>query len=180
MRMTGESQSLAIEAALSSPVAPGHVALEVARACTDMISGQVYDTLGGFPSGCETAGDRLRLIHRNKTGALLRGACRVGAIAAAAAPATVDRLTRYGEAMGHMFQVVDDILDETQSSQTLGKTAGKDKDQGKTTYPAVHGLDRSRAVVQELLQDALKALEPLGEPAEPLRAMAQALAVRTH
>ena len=173
-------QSLAIEAALASPVSPAHVAGEVARACTDMISGQVYDTLGGFPAGCDDPADRLRLIHRNKTGALLRGACRVGAIAAGAVPATVDRLTRYGEAMGHMFQVVDDILDETQSSHTLGKSAGKDKAQGKTTYPAVHGLDRSRAVVQELLTESLKALEHLGDPAEPLRAMARALAVRTH
>ncbi|MFM7806422.1 MAG: polyprenyl synthetase family protein, partial [Planctomycetota bacterium] len=104
-------QSLAIEAALHSPVAPQRVAAEVARACTDMISGQVYDTLGGFPAGCTELPERLALIHRNKTGALLRGACRVGAIAAGANEATIDRLTRYGEAMGHMFQVVDDILD---------------------------------------------------------------------
>ena len=173
-------QSLALEVALGAPVAPGEVALEVARACTDMISGQVYDTLAGFPDGCDSPADRLRLIHRNKTGALLRGSCRVGAIAAGADGATIDRLTRYGEAMGHMFQVVDDILDETQSSQTLGKSAGKDKAQGKTTYPAVHGLDRSRSFVQELLVESLGALEPLGEAAEPLRAMARSLAIRTH
>ena len=172
-------QSLAIEAALQSPMAPQRVAAEVARACTDMISGQVYDTLGGFPSGCESLPERLALIHRNKTGALLRGACRVGAIAAGANEATIDRLTRYGEAMGHMFQVVDDILDETQSSQTLGKSAGKDKAQGKTTYPAVHGLDRSRAFVQELLDQSISALQGLDSAADPLRAMARNLATRT-
>ena len=172
-------QSLAIEAALASPRAPERVAIEVARACTDMISGQVYDTLGGFPAGCEAAAERLALIHRNKTGALLRGACRVGAIAAGANPTVLERFTRYGEAMGHMFQVVDDILDETQSSQTLGKSAGKDKAQGKTTYPAVHGIERSRAFVQELLDEALTALSGLDSAADPLRALARNLATRT-
>ena len=172
-------QSLATEVALASPVAPHRVAAEVARACTDMISGQVLDTLAGFPAGCDAPADRLALIHRNKTGALIRGACRVGAIAAGAPESTVDRLTRYGEAMGHMFQVVDDILDETQSSQTLGKTAGKDRDQGKTTYPAVHGLDRSRAFVQELLDQSISALNGLDAAADPLRTMARNLATRT-
>jgi geranylgeranyl pyrophosphate synthase len=172
-------QSLAIETALRSPVAPARVAEEVARACTDMITGQVYDTLGGFPAGCDALAERLACIHRNKTGALIRGACRVGAIAAGADEATVDRLTRYGEAMGHMFQVVDDILDETESSQTLGKSAGKDKAQGKTTYPAVHGLERSRAFVQQLLGEAVSALAGLDAAADPLRAMARSLATRT-
>ena len=172
-------QSLAIETALASPRAPERVAIEVARACTDMISGQVYDTLGGFPTGCDAPADRLALIHRNKTGALLRGACRVGAIAAGANPAMLERFTRYGEAMGHMFQVVDDILDETQSSQTLGKSAGKDKAQGKTTYPSVHGLDRSRAFVQQLRDEALDALSGLDSASDPLRALARNLATRT-
>jgi geranylgeranyl pyrophosphate synthase len=172
-------QALAIEAALASPRAPERVAIEVARACTDMISGQVYDTLAGFPSGCDAPADRLSLIHRNKTGALLRGACRVGAIAGGADLAMLERFTRYGEAMGHMFQVVDDILDETESSQTLGKSAGKDKAQGKTTYPAVHGIDRSRAFVHELLKEALDALSGLDSAADPLRTLARNLAIRT-
>jgi geranylgeranyl diphosphate synthase type II len=82
--------------------------------------------------------------------------------------------------MGHMFQVVDDILDETQTSQTLGKSAGKDKAQGKTTYPAVHGMERSREFVQQLLQEAERALAAIGPEADPLRSMASALATRTH
>ena len=172
-------QSLAIEAALASPRAPERVAIEVARACTDMISGQVYDTLGGFPAGCDAAAESLALIHRNKTGALLRCACRVGAVAAGATADLLERFTRYGEVMGHMFQVVDDILDETQTSQTLGKSAGKDKAQGKTTYPAVHGIERSRAFVQELLDEALTALSGLDSAADPLRALARNLATRT-
>jgi geranylgeranyl diphosphate synthase type II len=172
-------QSLALEAALASPRAPDRVALEVARACTDMISGQVYDTLAGFPADCVAPADRLALIHRNKTGALIRGACRVGALAAGASPALLERFSRYGEAMGHMFQVVDDILDETQTSQTLGKSAGKDKAQGKTTYPAVHGIERSRSFVRELREEALQALSGLDASADPLRTMARALATRT-
>jgi len=173
-------QSLAIEVALASPRDPARIAREVAQACTDMITGQVLDTLGGFPESCTQPADRLARIHENKTGALIRGACRAGAIAAGAAPALLDRLSAYGAAMGHMFQVVDDILDETQTSQTLGKSAGKDKAQGKTTYPAVHGMERSREFVQQLLQEAERALAPIGPEADPLRAMASALATRTH
>jgi geranylgeranyl pyrophosphate synthase len=173
-------QSLAIEVALASPRDPARIAREVAQACTDMITGQVLDTLGGFPAGCTLPADRLARIHENKTGALIRGACRTGAIAAGASPALLDRLSAYGAAMGHMFQVVDDILDETQTSQTLGKSAGKDKAQGKTTYPAVHGMERSLQFVQQLLQEAERALAPIGSEADPLRALASALATRTH
>ena len=171
-------QSLALEVALSSPRHPDRVAHEVASACTDMISGQVYDTLGGFPADTVADADRLRLIHRNKTGALIRGACRSGAIAGGGSTATVDRLTRFGEAIGLMFQVVDDILDETQTSATLGKSAGKDKAQGKMTYPAVHGLDRSRRVIESLHQEALGCLREL-PAADPLRSMVDSLVTRT-
>ena len=171
-------QSLAFEVALTSPLHPARVALEVASACTDMISGQVYDTLGGFPADTVSDPDRLRLIHRNKTGALIRGACRAGAVAAGGPAATIDRLTRFGEAIGLMFQVVDDILDETQTSAILGKSAGKDKAQGKMTYPAVHGIDRSREVVARLHTEALACLEGL-PAAAPLRAMVDSLATRT-
>jgi geranylgeranyl pyrophosphate synthase len=172
-------QSLAVEAALASPHQPARVAHEVAAACTDMISGQVYDTLGGFPADAGGPADRLRLIHRNKTGALIRGSCRAGAIAGGGSAADVDRLTRFGEAIGLMFQVVDDILDETQTSATLGKSAGKDKAQGKMTYPAVHGLQASREVVAALHHDALACLAGLPASAEPLRAMVESLATRT-
>jgi len=173
-------QSIAIEVALTSPHEPARVAAEVARASIDMISGQVLDTLGGFPENCTRPADQLALIHQHKTGALIRGACRVGAIAAGANDATLEQLTRYGEAMGHMFQVVDDILDETQSSATLGKSAGKDKAQGKTTYPAVHGLAHSREFVDSLLKDAEISLSCIGANADPLRLMANTLANRTH
>jgi geranylgeranyl diphosphate synthase type II len=78
-----------------------------------------------------------------------------------------------------MFQVVDDILDETQSTEHLGKAAGKDRDAGKLTYPSVFGLDESNRHVAHLLEIALSALQPLGNAAEPLRLTAHALATRT-
>jgi geranylgeranyl diphosphate synthase type II len=78
-----------------------------------------------------------------------------------------------------MFQVVDDIIDETQSTEHLGKTAGKDRDAGKLTYPSVFGLDESRRHVERLLDRAMAAVTPLGEPAAPLAQMARTLATRT-
>ena len=170
--------SVALEVALSSPRDPAGIALELASSCTAMITGQVYDTLAGFPGNPGPA-DRLRLIHDNKTGALLRAACRMGARCGGADAAALRALTTYGEALGLMFQVVDDILDETQSTEHLGKAAGKDRDAGKLTYPGVFGLDESRAQVERLLRESLAALSPLGEAAEPLRQAARTLATRT-
>jgi geranylgeranyl diphosphate synthase type II len=177
--LTGDALlSIAMEQALSCAIGAAHIAHELASATTDMISGQVLDTLGGFPKDF-TAAQQLELIHRQKTGALIRAACRMGAFAAAANADTLDRLTRWGETMGLMFQVVDDILDETQSSQHLGKSAGKDAAQGKMTYPKIHGLAWSRDHVKELLEHSEHLLKPLGAPAQPLRTMAQSLATRT-
>jgi geranylgeranyl diphosphate synthase type II len=170
--------SVSMELVLESPQNAGAIARELAVATTAMITGQVYDTLGGF-QGNPAPQERLRLIHRNKTGALIRCACRMGSLCAEASPPQLAGLTAYGEAMGLMFQVVDDILDETQSAEHLGKAAGKDRVAGKMTYPAVHGLNESRAVVAELLCTALASLAPFGPAADPLRSMAEALAVRT-
>ena len=145
--------SIAMEQALSCTIGAAHIAHELAGATTEMISGQVLDTLGGFPKDFNPA-QQLELIHRQKTGALIRAACRMGAFAAAANPDTLDRLTRWGETMGLMFQVVDDILDQTQSSEHLGKSAGKDEAQGKMTYPKIHGVAWSRNHVKELLEQS--------------------------
>ena len=170
--------SIAMEQALSCTIGAAHIAQELAGATTEMISGQVLDTLGGFPKDFNPA-QQLELIHRQKTGALIRAACRMGAFAAAANADTLDRLTRWGETMGLMFQVVDDILDQTQSSEHLGKSAGKDEAQGKMTYPKIHGVAWSRDHVKELLEQSEQLLKPLGALAQPLRVMAQALATRT-
>ena len=117
-------QGLAAESALKSPVEPLPVTVAVLEGSRRMIEGQVHDTVGGFPDDLVEEIDRLRLIHELKTAALIRASCRVGAIVGGGDPLVLDR---YGAAIGLMFQVVDDILDETQSTEHLGKTGGKDR-----------------------------------------------------
>lgn len=164
-----------------SPEIAGRLTTEVASGTTAMIAGQVYDTLGGFASGLSDE-QRLELIHRNKTGALIRASCRAGAIAGtrgAVSEAHLEGITRYAEAIGLMFQIVDDLLDVEQSTEHLGKRASKDEALGKMTYPVVLGIERSRDAVAALLGDAHRALEPLGEASNPLAEIASYMAVRT-
>lgn len=151
---------------------------ELAAACTRMIAGQVYDTIGGFPSG-RTGRQRLQLIHRNKTAALLRAACRIGAICGNATPQIQHALSDFGQAVGMMFQIVDDLLDITQSAEHTGKATGKDERAGKLTFPAVHGTEESKHEVRRLRLEAHHALEPLGEAAQSLLQLCDYMAVRT-
>lgn len=168
---------------LTTQVEPAELAAamvrELATATDDMIAGQVYDTLPEFGDDVPPL-DRLKTIHRHKTGALITAACRLGALAGQADDLQMQALTAYGRAIGLMFQVVDDILDVTQSSAQLGKTAGKDQAQDKLTYPALLGLDASREHVQQLLADARSALEPVGDRANPLADLAAYMAVRSN
>lgn len=154
------------------------IASELARGTTAMIAGQVYDTLGGYDQAL-TPQQQLEIIHRNKTGALISAACRIGAIAGGATSQQLTALTTYGQAVGLMFQIVDDLLDVTQSSEHLGKAAGKDESAGKLTYPGVFGVERSWKEVQALELAANEALAPLGQAADGLRELCRYLAVRT-
>ena len=124
-----------------------------------MAGGQAIDLAS---VGCSLDETQLREMHRRKTGALLQGSVMMGAACGAADATAQAALSRYGEAMGLAFQVVDDILDVTADSATLGKTAGKDAAQAKPTYVSVLGLERSRAIAQEQLREALAALEASG------------------
>jgi len=151
---------------------------ELTHGTNEMIAGQVYDTLPDFSADTEAL-QQLEAIHRHKTGALIRAAVRMGALCAPADAEQLDRLGQYAEAIGLMFQVVDDVLDATQSTEQLGKTAGKDATQEKLTYPALIGLDASRREVQRLHDQALAALTPFGPAGEHLRELARYLAVRT-
>jgi len=157
---------------------------ELAGATTDMIGGQVYDTLPEFDDNIAPI-QQLRVIHRHKTGAIIRCACRMGAIAGEADNAQLDAVTDYAEAIGLMFQVVDDLLDVTQTTEQLGKTVGKDAEQGKLTYPGVMGIDASREHVARLQTQAHEALtrltDSLQNPAriEPLRQLCDYMAVRS-
>jgi geranylgeranyl diphosphate synthase, type II len=122
-----------------------------------MIGGQVFDVQG---EGQKPTAELLDRIHRAKTGALLRASVRMGAIYA---EADESELHAYGEHIGLAFQIVDDVLDVEQSSEQLGKTAGKDAQQQKITFPAVYGLDQSKVMAGEQRLAAHSALAPLGE-----------------
>ncbi len=124
-----------------------------------MIGGQVHDIEGERQT---PTAELLQAIHRAKTGALLKVSVRMGAIYAGATQQQLQALSEYGEHVGLAFQIVDDILDVEQPSEALGKTAGKDQAQQKITFPAVYGLEQSRAMAQEERRLAHAALEQFG------------------
>jgi geranylgeranyl diphosphate synthase type II len=140
-----------------------------------MIGGQVADLEGEHQP---PTAELLDYIHRAKTGALLRASLRMGAIFAGASPAQLAALTCYGEHAGLAFQIVDDILDVEESSGSLGKTAGKDASQGKITFPAVYGLERSHRMASEECAAAHAALAPFGGRAQRLREIADMIVSR--
>ena len=172
--------SLAFEL-LALRVRPGQLAAdlcaELAGATGDMIAGQVLDTVPDFDDDLPPR-QRLEAIHRHKTGALLRCACRMGALAGGADRRQLDALTAFAEAIGLMFQVVDDLLDVTASTAQLGKAAHKDASQGKLTYPGLLGVDASRRQVHELRAQALQALAGL-ENVLPLQQLCDYMAARS-
>jgi len=170
--------ALAFQAASASPRGALRIVMELSRATNAMITGQVHDTLGGFPADLSAEG-RLERIHSNKTGALLVCSCRMGALSAGASSELLERLTQWGTLNGVMFQAVDDLIDETQSAEHVGKAVGKDRLAGKLTYPSVHGLDRTRSEIERLRTEALSTLAPLGPAGESLARMTDYLAGRT-
>ena len=140
-----------------------------------MVGGQVADLEAqGKSVGPET----LEYIHRSKTAALIRASIAAGAFCMGAADSDVARLRRFGETIGWAFQVTDDILDVEESSAALGKTAGKDAEQQKATYPSVYGLERSHEIADQLSAQSIAELDAYGEKAVRLRAIAQYLVNR--
>jgi farnesyl diphosphate synthase len=135
--------------------------LAQAAGSAGMAGGQAIDLAS---VGQHLSESQLSEMHRLKTGALLQGSVMMGASCGAASSQESQALEAFGEAMGLAFQVVDDILDATEDSATLGKTAGKDAENGKPTYVSLLGLARSRAFAQELLARALAALNESGLP----------------
>ena len=163
---------------IADPIMSSQLTQTLAEATTRMIVGQVYDTLGGFPPELSDTG-RLQLIHENKTAALLRAACRMGGICGGANERQLHALTGYGKAIGVMFQVVDDLLDVTQTTEHVGKATGKDQQAGKLTSPSVLGAQACRAEVDRLRRDAHESLSGLGASAQPLIELCDYMAVRT-
>jgi geranylgeranyl diphosphate synthase type II len=140
-----------------------------------MIGGQVADLEG---EGKEPNADLLESIHRAKTGALLRASLRMGAIYAGASGDEYTALSCYGEHVGLAFQIVDDLLDVEESSEALGKTAGKDAAQHKITFPAVYGLETSHLLAEEECARAHQVLAPFGDRASRLHELADMIVRR--
>jgi geranylgeranyl diphosphate synthase type II len=149
-----------------------------------MIGGQVVDIES---EGITPTAELVETIHRAKTGALITTSIVSGGLYAlgttgkqSSSSEVVGRLRTFGENAGLAFQIVDDVLDMTQSSEELGKTAGKDTATVKATWPAVFGIEQSRRDASQLIADAFAALEPFGDSAAPLKALARYLVERTH
>ena len=140
-----------------------------------MIGGQVVDLESENTVGTL---DTVQYIHTHKTAVMFRAAARMGGCCADANEPQLDRLGDYGLKLGLAFQITDDLLDLSASSEEMGKRTGKDAAAGKLTYPAVVGEGQSRQEAQRLMTDAIDALAPLAEPAEPLRALARKIADR--
>jgi geranylgeranyl diphosphate synthase type II len=146
-------------------------------------SGTVDGMIGGQVTDIESerqppTAELLDSIHRAKTGALLRASVRMGGIAGGADEIQIEALSKYGEHVGLAFQIVDDILDVEESSAALGKTAGKDAQQGKITFPAVYGLDKSREMAQAECERAHEALTVFGAGAHRLHEIADLIVNR--
>lgn len=153
--------------------------LELAKASgsLQLIAGQVADLEG---EGKELSVAQLRYIHERKTSALLCCSVRLGGMSANCTPAQLQALTDFGYHVGLAFQVIDDILDVTQSTETLGKTAGKDVTAQKATYPRLVGLEKSKKIAAQLTGKAFAALKPFRGRAIALEALAKYLLDRDH
>lgn len=152
-----------------------HVLAEASGAA-GMVGGQVADLEA--ERKLATSHD-LEFIHRRKTGALVRAAVEMGAVVGGGNDSAIEELARYGEHIGLAFQIVDDILDVTGTSDALGKSAGKDERAGKATYPQLHGIDQARKHAGDLVGQALSELSHHDQRAEPLRQIARRILDRT-
>jgi geranylgeranyl pyrophosphate synthase len=159
------------------PAALGRMAEELFRSggIAGMVGGQWLDLEA---EGRTLALDDLIAVHRGKTGALVRASCTLGAIAAEAGPTQVAALTDYGEDVGLAFQIADDVLDATGTSEELGKTAGRDVQLAKSTYVSVMGVEAARAEAERLARRAVGHLQAAGVPSGALGALAGYIVTR--
>jgi geranylgeranyl diphosphate synthase type II len=152
--------------------------ISVAAGSQKLIAGQVADLEA---EGKDVKRDQLQFIHENKTAAILKSSVRLGAMSANAEAKKLFAITRFGQRLGLAFQIIDDILDVTQTSEILGKSAGKDVAAKKATYPAVIGLEKSRAEARRLTRQAHNALSMFSSSdAEPLHVLANYLLEREY
>jgi len=135
-----------------------------------MVGGQTADIIF---EGKKAKKKDIVYIHTHKTGALIRGSVRIGAIMAGSAPGKLDSLTRYGEKTGLAFQIIDDILDIIGTKEEMGKSTGADSGRGKNTFPSRFGLKESERIAEQLVNESLEALKGFGKKADPLREIAK-------
>ncbi len=173
--------TLALELAASQQPTPRYTsaaftkALAAAAGSRHLIAGQVADM---ETQGCAFSRSDLRFIHAGKTAAMVAVSLRLGGMSANASPEKIQTLEALGQKLGLAFQVVDDILDRTQTKEKLGKSPGKDLDAGKATYPALLGLERARGEAARMTSQALSLTGNLGSRGETLRALATYLLTR--
>ena len=156
------------------------VIARLAKACgaAGLVGGQVVDLASEGIS--QISEKTLHFIHTHKTGTLLEASVVCGAILAGASQNNLQRLSRYAQNIGLAFQIVDDILDITATTEELGKTAGKDLAAQKATYPVIWGLEKSRFQAQKLIDNAKAELEVFGEKVMPLIALADFIISRSN
>ncbi|MBD2001512.1 polyprenyl synthetase family protein [Leptolyngbya sp. FACHB-541] len=143
-----------------------------------LVGGQVVDLES--EGKVDVALETLDFIHRHKTGALLEAAVVCGAVLAGGSEANVQRLSSYAQDIGLAFQIVDDVLDITATQEELGKSVGKDLQAQKVTYPSIWGIEESKRQAEQRIAHAKAQLEPFGESARPLMAIADYITARTY
>ncbi len=141
-----------------------------------MVGGQAEDILSEKK---EPDPRTVHFIHTHKTGALICASVRIAPVLSGASHEIIESLGMYGEKVGLAFQIVDDILDVTGDPDSLGKKTGADSEKGKMTYPAIYGIERSKAAANELVEEALSVIDFMGDRADPLRSIARYLVQRT-
>jgi geranylgeranyl diphosphate synthase, type II len=163
---------------LCAPELRVRIIREIARATgtvNGMIGGQVMDLEA---ERIAPDAQRIEAIHRSKTGALITAALVSGGIYGGGDEDAIARLRHFGQSIGLAFQIVDDVLDVTQSSEQLGKTAGKDVSSSKATYPAVFGIERSLELADSLIAQGCASLDPYGAHSDTLKEVARFLVQR--
>lgn len=152
--------------------------LGYAVGATGLVGGQVVDL--DSEGLTDVSEETLTFIHTHKTGALLEVSVVSGAILAGASESDLSRLTRYSQNIGLAFQIIDDILDITSTTEILGKSAGKDLQAQKVTYPSLWGIEESQRKATQLVTDAKAELSVFGDRAEPLCSIADFITSRSH
>ena len=161
-------QAIAEDANLSEKVRVKLIS-ELARSAARMVDGQQLDLVS---EGKTVSLDDLENIHQNKTGAMVSVAARSGAIIAEASDAELNSITNYASKLGLLFQITDDLLDITQTTEVLGKTAGKDLTSEKATYPSIYGIEETRKLAEKVHAEAIEFLKQIEKPTEILREIA--------